>query len=166
MRKLVTIILAILVSGCATAYQSAGFSGGYRDTQLDTNVFRVSFEGNGYTRPDRAEDLALLRSAEITLDNGFSHFAIIDERSREKLSTFASPTQSYTTANATAFGNTAYGTAHTTTYGGSTFLVSKPSTTNTIVCFNGKPDIQAFVYDAQFICQSLGQKYSVECGKM
>jgi hypothetical protein len=164
MRTIIAISLVILLAGCATTYQPEGFSGGFSETQLDTNVFRVSFRGNGYTRAERAEELALLRSAELTLKNGFTHFAIIDGRSREQLGTYTTPTQSYTTANATAYGNSAYGTARTTTYGGQTFLISKPSTTNTIMCFNGKPDVQGLVYDAQFICNSLGQKHGVVCG--
>lgn len=164
MRTLAAISLVIFLGGCATAYQPQSFSGGFSETQLDTNVFRVSFKGNGYTHADTAEELALLRSAELTLKNGFTHFAIIDGRSREQLGTYTTPTQSYTTANASAYGNSAYGTAQTTTYGGQTFRVSKPSTTNTIMCFNGKPDIQTLVYDAQFVCNSLGQKHGVVCG--
>jgi hypothetical protein len=164
MQTIAAIFILILLGGCATAYQPEGLSGGFSETQLDTNVFRVSFRGNGYTRAERAEDLALLRSAELTLKNGFTHFVVIDGRSREQLGTFTTPTQSDTTANATAYGNSAYGTARTTTYGGQTFLISKPSTTNTIMCFNGKPDLQAIVYDAKFVCNSLGQKHGAECG--
>ena len=47
-------------------------SGGFTESQLDTNVFRVTFKGNGYTSPDRAEDMALLRSAELALQHGFT----------------------------------------------------------------------------------------------
>jgi hypothetical protein len=163
MRILAAISLIAVLGGCATVYQSEGLSGGFSETQLDTNVFRVSFRGNGYTRAEIAEELALLRSAELTRKNGFTHFAIIDGRTREQSGTYTAPTQSYTTANATAYGNSAYGTARTTTYGGQTFHISKPSTTNTIMCFNGKPDIQGLTYDAQFICNSLGQKHGVVC---
>ncbi|ABI59617.1 CC0125/CC1285 family lipoprotein [Nitrosomonas eutropha] len=164
MRNIALITLVLALAGCASAYKPKGFGGGFSETQLDTNVFRVSFRGNGYTRAERAEELALLRSAELTLKNGFTHFAIIDSQSREKHSAYTAPTQSYTTANATAYGNSAYGTANTTTYGGQTFLISKPSTTNTIMCFKGKPDIQGLVYDAQFLCGSLGKKYEAICG--
>lgn len=163
MRSLLILVLPIILSACATTYQPQGLSGGFSETQLDTNVFKVSFRGNGYTHAERAEDLALLRSAELTLKNGFTHFAVIDSQSREKHGTYTPPTQSYTTANATAYGNSAYGTAQTTTYGGQTFHISKPSTTNTIMCFKEKPDIQGLVYDAQFLCNSLGSKYKVVC---
>jgi hypothetical protein len=164
MRSLAAVSLAVVLGGCATAYQAEGFSGGFSETQLDTNVFRVSFRGNGYTRAERAEELALLCSAELTLKNGFTHFAIIEGRSREQSGSYTTPTQSYTTGSATAYGNSAYGSARTTSYGGQTIHFSKPSTTNTIMCFNGKPDIQGLAYDAQFICNSLGQKHGVVCG--
>ena len=70
MRSLLILVLPIILSACATTYQPQGLSGGFSETQLDTNVFKVSFRGNGYTHAERAEDLALLRSAELTLKNG------------------------------------------------------------------------------------------------
>jgi len=164
MRSFAAVSLLVVLGGCATAYQTEGPSGGFSETQLDTNVFRVSFRGNGYTRAERAEELALLRSAELTLRNGFTHFVVIEGRSREKSGSYTTPTQSYTTGSATAYGNSVYGSAHTTSYGGQTIHFSKPSTTNTIMCFNGKPNIQGLVYDAQYICNSIGQKYGVVCG--
>lgn len=156
--------LVAALAGCASTYKPEGFGGGFSETQLDTNVFRVSFRGNGFTSPERAEELTLLRSAELTLKNGFTHFAVINSQSREQHGAYTTPTQSYTTVNATAFGNSAYGTANTTTYGGSTLIISKPSTTNTIMCFKERPNVQGLIYDAQFLCQSLGTKYQVTCG--
>jgi hypothetical protein len=131
MRVIVTSIAAIFLSACATTYQPEGFSGGFSETQLDKNVFRVSFKGNGYTSRDRAEDFTLLRSAELTLKNGFTHFVIVDGRSGTDYSTMTMPTQSTTVGSASVYGNTAYGRATTTTTGGQSFVVQKPSSTNT-----------------------------------
>lgn len=153
----------VIFAGCATSYQPSGFSGGFSEVQLDTNVFRVSFVGNGYTSTGKAEEFALLRSAEITIKNNFTHFVIINSRSRQDLSSYTTPTNSYTTANATRFGNSAYGTANTTTHGGETTVIAKPNITNTIMCFNGKPVLQSFIYDATFLCASLGKKYNIVC---
>lgn len=164
MRSIALIPFVFALAGCASAYKPEGFGGGFSETQLDTNVFRVSFRGNGYTRTESAEELAMLRSAELTLKNGFTHFVVIDSQSRKRYSTYTTPAQSYTSANVTAYGNSAYGTANTTTYGGQTFLISKPSTANTIMCFKEKPDIQGLVYDAQFLCNSIGKKYGASCG--
>jgi hypothetical protein len=160
---LVSLILAL--AGCATAYKPDGLTGGFSEAQLDTNVFRVYFRGNGYTRPERAEEFALLRSAELTLKNGFTHFVIIDSQLREKRGAYTTPTQSNTVVKATTYGNSVYGTASTTAYGGETSIISSnPRIINTIMCFKGKPDIQGLIYDAQLLCDSLGNKYKTVCG--
>jgi hypothetical protein len=163
MKTVGAFLFAFVITGCASPYQPERFGGGFSETQLDTNVFRVSFRGNGLTSTDRAEELALLRSAEIALNNGFTHFVIVGNETHETIGSFSTPTQSYTTANVTAYNNSAVGMAQTTTYGGQTFVYAKPRTTNTIVCFKGKPEIQGLVYDAGFLCNSIGQKYGVRC---
>lgn len=165
MRYLATLSIAFLIAGCATGYQAQSFSGGFSETQLDKNVFRVTFKGNGYTQSERVEDFALLRSAELTLKNGFSHFAIVDGRQGAEYGVMTTPMQSYTTGSVTAYGNTAYGSTQTTTTGGQSFIIKKPSSTNTIVCFNGKPENGMFAYDAKFIYDSLSAKYGVKAGK-
>lgn len=158
---LLLLPLALAAYGCATSYQPNGFSGGFSETQLGENIFRVSFRGNGYTRGERASDFALLRSAEIAQEHGFSHFVVVQSADRESLSSYTTPTQSYTTGNAYAVGNTAYGSARTTTYGGQTHITSAPSTVNTIVCFKEKPQTNGLVFDAQFVQKSLKQKYGL-----
>lgn len=162
MRGIATASFALLLAACATAYQPESFSGGFSETQLDSNVFRVSFKGNGYTRADRAEELALLRSAELALKNGFTHFVIVQGQSGAQYGTYTTPMQANTTGSATVYGNTAYGRSTTTFTGGQTFLITKPSTTNTIVCFKGRPEVNGLVYDANFIYNSLASKYGVK----
>jgi hypothetical protein len=62
----------MLVAACATPYQSRGLAGGFSETQLSENMFQVYFRGNGYTREERVDDFALLRSAELAEEHGFS----------------------------------------------------------------------------------------------
>ena len=161
MKSFATVTSIVVLAGCATAYQPEGFSGGFSETQLDTNVFRVSFKGNGKTSADRAEEMALLRSADLALKNGFTHFVILDGKSRAERGTFTTPLQANTTGSASVYGNTAYGSSTTTFTGGQTFAIVKPSTTNTIMCFKERPQVDGFVYDARFIYNSLGQKYGL-----
>lgn len=163
MKSLVAVLFTAFLYACATPYKSDGFMGGFSETQLERNVFRVSFRGNAFTRPERVEEMTLLRSAELALKNGFTYFAVIDSQSRVKLGSFTTPTQSNSTANVTAYGNSAYGSAQTTTYGGQTINYAKPSSTNTIICFKEKPDIKGLIYNAQFLCNSLGGTYGVVC---
>jgi len=158
---LIVLLIAFSLQGCATTYQSSGFSGGYSETQLDENVFKVSFNGNGYTGRERVSDFTLLRSAELALKNGFKYFVVIDAGSYTSNSTYTTPTTSNTTANVYGSGNYAYGTANTTTYGGQTYNISKPSSSNTIVCFKEKPQ-SGFSYNAEFIYKNISQKYDIQ----
>lgn len=165
MRMISTLCLFAILSACVTTYQPVGFTGGFSETQLGENVWRVTFHGNGYTREERAEDLALLRSADLTLEKGYTHFALASSRSNTKTETYTTPSTSYTTGSVYSSGNYATGNATTYTTGGDTDSVSKPSSSNIVVMFKGKPDVQGMVYDAKFICQSIGQKYQATCGE-
>lgn len=71
--------LASLAGGCATSYHSTSTTGGYSDTQLSPDEFRVVFAGNGYTTYDQARDFALLRACELTVQHGFTFFTITEE---------------------------------------------------------------------------------------
>lgn len=162
MKQLLTIIMiAIFLQGCATSYKSKGFGGGYSETQLDENVFKVSFRGNGYTSEERASDFTFLRSAELVLKNGYKYFVVIDAKNETINNTYTTPTTSNTTANVYGSGNYAYGNATTITSGGQTYNISKPSSSNTIVCFKEKP-ANVFSYSAEFICKSISQKYGID----
>ena len=158
----IAVLTAALLAACATPYQQRGATGGFSETQLSENVFRVVFNGNGYTRSERAEDFVLLRSAELTLQNGFTHFAIADARTSTSVSSYTTPSTSYTTGSAYRSGNNIYGNATTTTYGGGTTFVSRPSATNTIVMFRERPNVQGMVFDAKFLTNSLRKKYASE----
>lgn len=71
--------IAGLLSSCATSYQTVGFTGGYSETQLAPDIFRVVFRGNGYTSRQRSQDFAMLRAAELVLTNKFTYFAVLRE---------------------------------------------------------------------------------------
>jgi len=159
------MLLALSALGCATGYHAHGLSGGFSETQLDDNVFQVTFGGNGYTSRERAADFTLLRSAEVARSNGFSFFIIVEKADRTGYSTYTNPTKSHTTASATSYGSTAYGSATTTTSGGESYLMQKPGLANTIVCFKERPqNIQGLVYNAEFVYRSLTQKYGMQPG--
>ena len=70
------LLLIILISGCSTMYQPTAYTGGYSSTQLDVDKFKVRFGCNGFTGASFCQNMALLRSAEVTIDNGFNHFLL------------------------------------------------------------------------------------------
>ena len=160
MRFLLISILAVFAVGCATPYQSAGLTGGYSETQLAPDVFRVSFQGNGYTSGDRAKDFVLLRAAELCLQRGFTCFAIIDESNSTTTSSFSTPGQSQTTGYAYVCGNTTTYMMSTTYSPGQTFFFHKPNAGLLVQGFHTKP-AGIFTFDAPFLQQSVRQRYGI-----
>jgi hypothetical protein len=118
--------LALILASCATPYASSGFLGGYSDTVLAPDVYRISFQGNGYTSKERTQDFAMLRAAELTLSHGYRYFGLINESEGGRGGVINTPGYSYTTGNAFAIGNTVYGSAHTTYIPGASIPVFFP----------------------------------------
>ena len=76
------LLCGVSVAGCATPYQAQGFQGGYAEARLDARTFRISFEGNVGLDRKTLEASLLRRAAELTLRQGFTHFAIEDRGRR------------------------------------------------------------------------------------
>jgi hypothetical protein len=146
------VVISLFLAACASQYQDQGFSGGFSDNQISNDTFDVVFNGNGYTSRQRASDLNLLRSAELTLESGFSHFIILDRSASVDRST------SVTTSNTMVTGG--YGSMNATSFG-TTIPISKPSSQNRIRCFKEKPE-GVFSYDAQIVYKNLSEIYGVE----
>lgn len=180
MRKTLLALFAVFVavsgSGCATPYEPESVMGGYSHTRLSENIFTVTFRGNGYTTRERATDFSLLRSAEIGIANSYDYFIIIGMEKYTDDSTFTTPTTSYTSGYGSSYGTvnmygdygryrgTTFGSVTTTTYGGQTFLIAKPTTSNTILCLNEKPEGNPFVFDAGFLAKSIIRRYGLDRG--
>ena len=87
----------LAVAGCATetTYRPATGSGfaraGYSDQQVEANRFLVSFSGNSYTSRDTVERYLLFRAAELTVQQGFDHFILVDKETDRQTRTFATP---------------------------------------------------------------------------
>ncbi len=126
--RLVFVALLAL-AGCATGYRPENANGGYSETQIDRNVFRVTFKGNIRVDQAQTNEMALLRSAEVTLANGFAWFV--------------------------TSGNASTGSAVSL----ATNVVTIPATTITIVCFETRPETTGPVYDAREVVTRLGPKY-------
>jgi hypothetical protein len=162
MLKLLSVTGVVLLLASCTPYQQSGFMGGYDETQLSENMFSVNFRGNAYVSSSRAEDYTHLRSAEVTLENGFRYFAIVDSNSQISSSSYSVPTTATTTGSALTTGNVTNFNANTTYSGGGTYSVSKPNAKNTIVCFKEKQNNIMGLFDAVFVSKSLRKKYDLD----
>lgn len=150
-----------LLTACATEYQSSGFTGGFNDTQLAPDVFRVSFSGNGFTSSDRVQDFALLRAAELTLANDARYFAMISSADQSRTDTYVTPGSSQTTGTVSAYGNTGYYSGTTTYSPPQVHTYYKPGVGMLIRIFQTKPESD-FVFDASFIANSIRTKYGIK----
>jgi hypothetical protein len=179
---LVGSALLCFLTGCATPYCSEGLMGGYSDTQLAPDVFRVVFRGNGNTPAERAQDFALLRASVLTLRHGFTCFAIVDERNSATISSFTTPGYANTTAYGTGFSsgniylNPSYRGGYSGSYSGTssafanatttytppqTYIFYKPETGLLIRAFQTKPDA-IYTFDAAFLKKSLVNRYGLQ----
>jgi len=156
MKYLLILLFGAIVTSC-TAYQPSGITGGYTEIKLAQNVYRVSFSGNGYTSPVRANDFALLRSAELTLENGFNYFVIVDADKYSTTSSYTTQTTADTTIN---MGSNGSGTARTTINGGNVYYVAKPTSSNTFFTYIEKP--QGFSYNANYVVRSITGTYGIK----
>jgi len=157
--KLLMASCCLVLASCATSYQPYSYlgGGGYRDVQLAENVFKVTVEANAYTSSDRATDLALLRSADLTMQHGFKYFIIGSMSNDSRSALYTTP--STTNINMSSYGNTAYGTAQT--YGGQTYVFQFPTPSMTITCFKEKPALQTTIYAAEIVSKSLRAQLGV-----
>ena len=75
-----SISVLILLGACATPYKQARkpTAKGYFDTKLQNRVYDITFNGNSDTNFKKAKDYALLRAAEVCLENGYQTFQIIN----------------------------------------------------------------------------------------
>lgn len=76
------LLLTLLLAACAAPQPSfyAPLDGkdGYAEEELGKGLYRVTFQGNAATSRERAEDYALYRAAELTLQLGAERFGVHD----------------------------------------------------------------------------------------
>ena len=155
------VFVSILLASCATDYEKHGFTGEFSETQLGENIFQISFKGNADASHERTKDFTLLRSAEVTVEKGFRYFIIVDSEKYSKTGTYTTPAADHTTGSANALGNYVRSSGKITPPGVKTFTHSRPTTTNTIVCFNDKLEDGRLVYDASLVTRSIRDKYGM-----
>ncbi len=144
MKKLYSILLILLLANCATPYQPQSkwlkkAPGGYSDVKKGDNVFFVTFNANGYTPLENVKDYALLRSAEITIENDFTYFKIDSGESK-------------------------YVQQHTSScYNGicTPITVNLPTAFNLISCFKEKPKSTETIYDAKTVIADLKLRHKI-----
>ena len=95
------LALSLGLSACETAtpYQpnvpGQATSGGYSESRLEPNRWRVNFVGNTMTSRETVEGYLLYRAAELTLQNGDDWFEMVDRNTDRRARTYVEPDPLY-----------------------------------------------------------------------
>jgi len=141
-QSILAFLLILLLAGCAKPLQPDNYADRISSTWLDAHRFVVAYP---HTSTDQqVVDLALLRSAEIALQNGFNYFIVVNADDSIVTSADALPAAATESMD----------------YNGIRYHYTSPASSNTIVCFKHKP--QGFAYVALFVKASLRAKYGLD----
>ena len=80
-RVLFLLFLSLFFWSCATTYNPKGIGGGFSEEKLENGNYEVSFQGNMHTSVQSVKKNLLRRCSEITIENGFDFFEIIEDKS-------------------------------------------------------------------------------------
>lgn len=89
-----SLALTALLGACTTAtpYQpnipGQSVQGGYSEQQVEADRFRVTFAGNSLTSRETVEGYLLYRAAELTVQQGYDWFSIIDRNTETDRRTY------------------------------------------------------------------------------
>ena len=155
--KVIPLFLFLLFLGaCAKPLQPDNYAARVSTQKLDHNSYIISYRGSTLTDGDRAVDLTLLKSAEITLQNGFNYFVIVPTGESVKTAAYNSPENSNGQID-NYLQDVGY---EPTVVGANTYHHADPGAINTIVCFKERP--RGFAYAALFVKATLRHKYKLD----
>lgn len=139
--RLTLVLLLFALGGCITP-QPGDYQRKFSVTPLAADQFQIDYSGWSSTPAETVADLALLRSAEIALQNGFNYFVVVDGDS------------------ATAVAEAPALAAEYIEHRGARYHLAAPAASNRIICFHERPAGTAFV--ALFVKASLRAKYTLD----
>lgn len=97
----IAMALAATLAGCVTAtpYQPAApgrsSAGGYSEVRIEGDRWRVNFAGNSMTARETVEGYLLYRAAELTVQQGYDWFEIVDRNTQSHVRTYVDPDPLY-----------------------------------------------------------------------
>ncbi len=95
------LVLAAGLAACTTPtpYQprvaGKAASAGFSEQRIETDRWRISFNGNSLTSRETVETYLLYRAAELTLAQGRDGFAIVDRNTEKRSRTYVEPEPFY-----------------------------------------------------------------------
>jgi hypothetical protein len=160
------LLTSIAFTGCVTTpSQPLTFDqlGQFSAYPLNSQSYRISFQARPNMSYGTAEEIALLKAAQTTVQKGFRYFKVLDDPSNRSQQpprqAVVYPTPTYS----------AYGFYSRYPYYGRDPFFDQPRIVNldpiqvaySIECYQDKKTKPSDAFDATLILQSLGQKYGL-----
>ena len=159
-----SLALLGMLAGCGqpTPYQPATDGYGYREQQIEDNRYRVTFAGNELTAADTVQNYLLYRAAELTLDQGYDYFTVVDREVERSTAYWGTADTGLGSGYFTRRGDYIGGVGFTT-------YSARPIDSYTayadIVMFEGeKPADNVNAYDAQSVLRQLNPTIEAAAG--
>ncbi|OTG88211.1 hypothetical protein B9T31_01440 [Acinetobacter sp. ANC 4558] len=168
MKKIILGLLigtGLIISGCTTLSKPLTFNqlGQFTSLPLNSNIFRIGFQTNANISYGSAEEIALLKAAQTTVQNGFQFFKVMSDPSN----TVQQPARQAVVYPAPVY----YPPNYYHRYPGywSDPFYNMPQVINvepaqvayTIECFKNQKTAPNDAFDAALILKSLGPKYGL-----
>jgi hypothetical protein len=155
--RLLGAALAMLsLAACAAAptlYREADGGFGYRDQQLESNRYRVSFAGNSATPLDSVQDYALYRAAELTLASGHDYFKVVERSTDTRSSGVGGPRIGVGVGSGSS--GSGLGVGVSSILGGGGFADDYTVTLDVLMFDGEKPAADPDAYDAREVLRRL-----------
>ena len=160
------IVGSLALSGCATlSSKPRTFDqlGQFSNTPLNANTYRISFVADSNMSYGLAEEITLVKAAQMTVKNGFRFFKVMNDPSNRSQ---MPPRQAVVYPNPPMYGPGFY-RRHPAFWNDPFFdtpqvvNVEPAQVSYTIECFKDQKSAPQDAFDAKLILQSLGQKYGL-----
>lgn len=126
---------------------------GFRSEQVDMITYRVEYQGERGESIRAAEEIGLVRTADLALSKGYSHFALVESESGGRVATGPQAPTTFGAESSTVFMN-----SHITE-------TSSPNVRGMVRLYQGAPEGVTRVFDARSVCATYAPKYGVVCPK-
>ena len=145
--KKIFFISLLALQGCTTPYQNMGASGGVESTIIDDNVFQVKASVNGYTQKSVATQYAIRKAAEVSKSLGCNYYSAISNTSQSYNQNVSKTNTGLMTTSGGVFYVSSAGTQ---------YKIIAPSSRNTYVCFNDKPNtvLPGLIFNVKYVLSS------------
>ncbi len=161
---LLLFITLFVCVACQTGYKKYDeFGGGYKETFYAPDRAMVYYFGNSSTKQEDVGDYALLRSAELAVENNYKYFIVVENKDLTKISTYTSPGGVETKETKTKKGDTTENKTEVRYIPPTTKTNVLPAVTLEVQFYKEKPELpnNTFTYDAVFLYNSLRKKYEI-----